>query len=380
MARRRRRMTLLKEQEADLTILPALATPSPEMLADASGLFLHLCSWTVPHGGEDTYYGPMLADLGFKSDGLGNWWFEISNGDQRPETCFMCHLDTSGHEAAPIKRYIAQSVCYTDGKSILGADDRAGLAIILHMVAKDVPGLYYLFVGEEVGCIGSMRAAKSKAMPLHIKRAISFDRKGKDSIVTHQCGQKCCSREFALALTNELNAYGMTYAPDPTGLFTDSLEFAETVPECTNISVGYYDQHSNKERQDLAFLAYLAEVCTKIDWEGLPTERHPMDDDDYGCSYRYGWSDEGRIDMDYWSDHTYEASQKRGYRDYVNALHDAAFDAMDELIENFQLGLPVDPRLCGQLVMPRDEDTTELIEMLLDQLQRDCFLGRRDEV
>jgi hypothetical protein len=370
MAMRRKKMTLSKERETDLTALPSLATPTPELLADVSSLFLHLCSWTVPHGGEETYYGAMLTELGFSIDGLGNWWLEIPDGNNRPTTCFMCHLDTSGYEAVPIKRLIAKDVCFTDGKSILGADDRAGLAIILHMIAKDVPGLYYLFVGEERGCIGSARAAKENALPPRIQRAICFDRKGKDSIVTHQMGRECCSREFSFALANELNAHGLTYSPDPTGLFTDSLEFADTVAECTNISVGYYDQHSHKERQDLAFLKYLAEVCTNIDWEGLPTERAPGPDDSYG----YGWSDYGYTDADW----RYSGVDERGYQSYLNTLNDQAFNAMDEIIENFQMGLPVDPRLCAKLVMPKDEDTTELIEMLLDQLQRDCFLGNRE--
>ncbi len=369
MARRRKKMTLLKEREADLTALPSLATPTPELLAEVPDLFLHLCSWTVPHGGEEAYYGAMLADLGFTRDRHGNWLAYIGDDGKPVSTCFMCHLDTAGHEAVPIKRHIAKDVCYTDGKSILGADDRAGLAIILHMVSRDVPGFYYLFVGEERGCIGSIATARDNVLAgEHIQRAISFDRKGKDSIVTHQMSRECCSREFAFALANELNAHGLTYSPDPTGLFTDSLEFADTVAECTNISVGYYDQHSNKERQDLAFLKYLAEVCTKVDWEGLPTERRPGPDD----GYAYGRSDYGYADTNW----RYSGSDERGYQSYLNTLNDQAFEAIDEIIENFQMGLPADPRLCAKLVMPKDEDTTELIEMLLDALQRDCFLGR----
>jgi len=35
-------------------------------------------------------------------------------------------------------------------------------------------------------------------------------------------------------------------------------EFADIIPECTNLSVGYFDQHSVKERQDIKFLEDLA--------------------------------------------------------------------------------------------------------------------------
>ena len=40
-------------------------------------------------------------------------------------------------------------------KTILGADDKAGMVILLYMIEKKIPGLYYFFIGEEVGCIGS---------------------------------------------------------------------------------------------------------------------------------------------------------------------------------------------------------------------------------
>ncbi len=362
---RRRRKTLLKERErTDFSLLPALATPTAEILAQPDELFLHLCSWTVPHGGEATHYGPMLTDLGFKQDTHGNWRKEVYDGLKRPSTCFMAHLDTASSDVVNIVRYISKNVCYTDGKSILGADDRAGVAIMLHMVSKGIPGLYYLFVGEECGCIGSMAVARDNLLPHQILRAISFDRKGRDDIITHQCSRECCSREFAWALANELNAYGLAYEPNKNGLFTDSREFADTIPECTNISVGYYDQHSNKERQDLGFLAWLAEVCCKVDWEGLPTARKPEPD---VWDVNIGWN---RTDDEYYYGTSYG---KDTYADHLRDCEEDGYNAMDELIENFMYGIPTDPLLCERIVQPRQEDTAAMIELLLDQLQREVF-------
>ena len=47
---------------------------------------------------------------------------------------------------------------------------------------------------------------------------------------------------------------------DPGGIATDSLAFVEIIPECTNLSVGYYYAHSKSETQDVTFLGELAEA------------------------------------------------------------------------------------------------------------------------
>jgi hypothetical protein len=351
-----KRMT---EHKADLSRLPSLAIPSLETLNDPASLFLHLTSWTVPHGGEERYYGAMLTHLGFTEDGIGNWWLNIPLADgKNSATCFMSHLDTCDWDAEPITRFVDNGVCSTNGKTILGADDRAGVAVLLYLATRDVPGLYYLFIGEEKGCVGSSMAAERGYLEDHhgnrIERCISFDRKGTTSVVTHQCGRQTCSREFAWALSNELNAYGLAYEPDSGGVFTDSREFADTVPECTNLSVGYYDMHSFKERQDLKFLKYLCEVAVGIDWEGLPTVRVPDAEDDW-FSGRY---DTG---YGYYDDSVYAKA------DYSDA---DAFEAMDELVENFLEGLPADTRVIDKMVMSQRQGTIEMIELLLEDLQR----------
>jgi hypothetical protein len=46
----------------------------------------------------------------------------------------------------------------TDGTTTLGADDKAGVSVLIWMMKHNIPGLYYFFIGEE-GCIGSGLAA-----------------------------------------------------------------------------------------------------------------------------------------------------------------------------------------------------------------------------
>ena len=166
----------------------------------------------------------------------------------------------------------------TDGQTILGADDKAGVVIMLYMIEKNIPGFYLFPVGEEKGCVGSSNLSKALQTKMDpkfkdIKKIIAFDRSGYGSVITHQMEQRCCSDEFANGLISELGKYGLKYAIDVGGVYCDSAEFADIFPECTNISVGYFDQHSKKERQHIGFLIKLAEACCKINWASLPVKR-----------------------------------------------------------------------------------------------------------
>ena len=49
------------------------------------------------------------------------------------------------------------------------------------------------------------------------------------------------------------NKNGIELRPDDTGLFTDSANFIGVIKECTNISVGYYNEHSTSEIQNIQF-------------------------------------------------------------------------------------------------------------------------------
>jgi len=128
---------------------------------------------------------------------------------------------------------------------------------------------YCFFLDEEVGCLGSQWAASNLSWD-NINHAISFDRYGTTSIITHQMGVNTASYDFADELANRFNNEGMEYILDDGGVYTDSNSFVGVVANCTNISVGYYSQHSRAERQDLNFLIDLIDVCCSIDWSGLP--------------------------------------------------------------------------------------------------------------
>ena len=267
--------------------------------------FLELTSRTYPHGTEEDIFPLLNSEL--QKDEFGNLFIKIGESD----VMFTSHLDTATSALCEVVHVIDGNLIKTDGKSILGADDKAGVTIMLYMIENKIPGLYYFFLGEEVGCVGSRKVAtKCKTEKIEgINKVISFDRRGTDSVITFQSSQRCCSEKFGEELAKQLNLAESTfsYKNDPTGILTDSVQFISIYPECTNISVGYKSEHTYSEVQNIEHLEKLAEACLKVDWNSLPVERDPSIaeyksygsryssypgwDDDY--DYGYGWGSYG---------------------------------------------------------------------------------------
>jgi hypothetical protein len=249
--------------------------------------FLQLTGKTYPHGTESGLLNQLPK--GYKEDGHGNFYIEVGSNST---TMFTCHLDTADRKQEKVKHVIDGNIIKTNGETILGADDKAGMTVLLYMIEKNVPGLYYFFVGEERGCVGSSKLSKNwenTEFSNLITKCVSFDRRGTDSVITEQFYGVCCSDEFALELSKRLNAQDINfkYMPDPTGIYTDSAQFTSLIPECTNISVGYYNEHTSSERQDILHLERLCEAVCKIDWETLPigVKESTYDYDDYDFDY-----------------------------------------------------------------------------------------------
>lgn len=262
---------------------------------DIKETFISLTRRTYPHGTEDDLFKFLPQDLDI--DEFGNLYKEIGI---KPSTMFTSHLDTATASLSEITHVFDNNIIRTDNTSILGADDKAGVTIMLHMIKNKVPGLYYFFLGEEVGCIGSKKLADlHKSKPIeYIKKVISFDRRGYDSIITHQCSSRCCSDEFGNYLSSELNKHGFNYKNDPTGLYTDSAQFTKIYPECTNISVGYQNEHTYNEYQDIDHLINLCNAVTLIDWEKMPIKRDATVNEYLYEDYGSGWGT--------WSPYGYE--------------------------------------------------------------------------
>lgn len=85
----------------------------------------------------------------------------------------------------------------------------------------------------------------------------------------------------------------MGYAPDDSGMFTDTDNYTEIVPECTNLSVGYFKAHTANEWLDWEHLDALLTALKGVDINDLPIKRDPSVYED-----RYAWWE--RQDLDDW--------------------------------------------------------------------------------
>lgn len=219
-----------------------------------------------------------------QKDEYGNRYIVVG---EEPTTMFSCHTDTVHTEGGFQKLQIDWDfgLVKTKKSNCLGADDTSGIYIMLNMIDQKVPGLYVFHREEEAGGGGSIFFATTMIRGFkEIKRCIAFDRKGFNEVITHQGAERCCSETFANALALEL---GKAWTGDDSGSFTDSANYVEVIPECTNISVGYTNQHTIHESQDIFFLDEMLKICLSLDWEGLPTERDPsvVEYLDWGTAY-----------------------------------------------------------------------------------------------
>ena len=225
---------------------------------------------------NERYLEPVFG----KPDEHGNYTLVL--GD-RPNICFTAHTDTVHKQEGIQTLQIEDDIVTTMTGSCLGADCTTGLWLMLGMIEAGIEGVYVAHAAEEIGGIGSTALVKDRpAWLIEVDAVISFDRFGTSSIITHQGGQRTASDEFAVSLSSIL---GMGMSADQYGTYTDSLEYAGVIPECTNLSVGYYDQHTTRESQDLLFAERLLERLIEADWSALAIVRNPDTYEEFKGSY-----------------------------------------------------------------------------------------------
>lgn len=220
------------------------------------------------------------------SECAGGYYLSVPNRDgSASNVMWSSHLDvccSDGDAGKLVEFRFRGDFLLTNGDTILGADCKTGAAMMVAMARTGVPGLYVWHFGEERGGIGAKAISsdeRNKDWLKTFKYCIALDRRGYDSVITHQGGDETCSGEFATELAKRLSSYdGLEeYKPDRTGSYTDSKEYCGLISECTNLSVGYFGQHGRSESQDLVFAEALLEALIDPDLllEPLPAVRTP---------------------------------------------------------------------------------------------------------
>lgn len=290
---RRRRARLLTAPDEETRIEKLIRGKTLPPKGDLRWKALEILTYKRPAGSatnHDFNKKFLIEEIGASyMKGVGNVIKIIPKEDgSESKTLFSCHTDTvhsqGGRQVVSYDQDLdAAYVEPTPGQKwgeCLGADNGAGVFILMQMVKAKIPGTYLFHFGEEKGCIGSKEIAQESAEWLaKFDRAVAFDRRNNTSVITKQRSSRCCSDEFGLALGKMLNdaCADFKYVNDPTGVWTDTASYTAIIPECTNVSVGYMSEHSDQETLDLEHLMRLRDAVLKVDWEALPTKRNPAE-------------------------------------------------------------------------------------------------------
>jgi len=289
---------------------------------------------------------------------------------------FIAHVDTVHREVGANKIRKTKAMWYADGAP-LGADDGAGVAMLMHMIHSGINGYYIFSQGEECGGIGAKFVSKDVNLLSQFDRAIAFDRRGIDSVISHQGWGRCASDTFCQALADELNMTdaNLMYMPDDTGVYTDTAEFVDTIPECTNISVGYNSEHSQQESLNIHHFELLSQAVLQVNWDKLPTDRDPSEPEYKSYKYDTGgtawWAQydtKANRDLEQskyfskWEDDEYWQTE-----DLLDALYDAMVGHHDFLLEQISEAVyPEQPDLALRF-LDRRLLTDELLQEALVQ-------------
>ncbi|MGD6967416.1 M20/M25/M40 family metallo-hydrolase [Rossellomorea vietnamensis] len=190
-------------------------------------------------------------------DRTGNLLAEkVYNGGNGPVILLNAHLDTV-FEIEEGREIIKNGTLWTSSKGILGADDRAGVAILLHIAEHLQHSSFkgkvkFIFtVEEECGLVGANHV--DGYFLWNTDAAIVVDRRGKGDIVT-SCGGYIpfCHPLYGTFFENTAEEEGLAgWAVTPGGS-SDTRVWALHGIQSVNLSAGYYDEHTEEESLDVA--------------------------------------------------------------------------------------------------------------------------------
>lgn len=223
-----------------------------------------------------------IKTLGHKFEPMAEGCTVVKVGSKKAKTLFSCHIDTvhgalesDGSKQTAVYDPNFEHIFVGDkAQTCLGADDGAGIYIMLKMLEAKVEGTYIFHRGEEKGGIGARAMlVKHEKWLAEFDHSIAFDRPGTDEVIITQSGSVCASPEFGAQLAAMLNADGLKYTNSTKGVFTDNKIYRQVIPCNVNLGVGYFFQHTNQEYLDWGHLQKLLAMCIKLDWSKLKVTR-----------------------------------------------------------------------------------------------------------
>jgi hypothetical protein len=206
------------------------------------------------------------------SDGFGNRLLVNPDSD----VIISCHTDTVHRSSGRQRPYIAHgyaSLPRGSKSNCLGADCTAGVYAALRMIHAKVPATFIFHRAEEIGGQGSDWLATHYPDWLSSHRiCLALDRRGTSDIIIEQFVGPTASNSFAQSLANALD---MFHSP-ARGTFTDSANYAHLISECSNLSIGYQNEHTRFEYLNLDYLERLVDRLCSIDFSQVHSHRDPF--------------------------------------------------------------------------------------------------------
>jgi hypothetical protein len=271
---------------------PRLEMEDDDFPATVDPVLVRILSWKRPFEstGEINFMTWLHKEIEHRGHKLtvaakGNVIVTVPRKDGKVSSVmFSCHTDTVHSDCNGDQRVFydpQMGHIFLDTKdpsagSCLGADDGAGIWLMLEMMSAQVPGTYVFHRGEERHGVGSHALlAEGKQFLESFDIAVAFDRKDVGDVIVTQGGQPCASLKCGEALAKRLNelGQGFKYSICHGGSFTDTRVYRGVIDECLNLSVGYENAHSSQEYLDYAHLVKLREAVIKLDWDALPVDR-----------------------------------------------------------------------------------------------------------
>jgi tripeptide aminopeptidase len=173
-----------------------------------------------------------------------------------PVILLNAHLDTVD-EIEEDREIIKKGKIWSSSKGILGADDRAGVAVLLHIaeslhLSSTFNGkVKFIFtVEEECGLVGANEV--DDYFLWNTDAAIVVDRRGIGDIVT-SCGGYVpfCDQRYGAFFEEVAISEGFNNWKATSGGSSDTWVWAMHGIESVNLSAGYFNEHTDEECLDV---------------------------------------------------------------------------------------------------------------------------------
>lgn len=188
-------------------------------------------------------------------DAYGNLLAEKRCGDQHTTILLSAHLDTAASFVKG-RQLVKNGAIWSSSEGILGADDRAGIAV-LYEVAKRLSATtfkgtvkFVFSVEEEIGVVGAKHVDDN--FTADVDAAVVVNRRGTGDIVTSYQGyMPFCQPWYGSLFEKLASNAGMHFWQVTPGGMSDTYEWAERGINSVNLSVGYRDEHTHAETVDI---------------------------------------------------------------------------------------------------------------------------------